>query len=168
MTIGALGCVPSPLTLPRVLLQSRVPILQRGCANEPWPGGTCVWDKQHACDPDVVAAAGWPSVGFVLDGKPYQFAMFYLGIHQDSASGPGFPPGRPFSPVEANHIGVAVAESLDGPWFKKSGPVIIGARARVCALRFPLSHSIPLSTLLSPRHDQAMNGGVSARRQLSL
>ena len=100
---------------------------QRGCANQPWPGGTCVWDKQHACDPDVVAAAGWPGVGFVLDGKPYQFAMFYLGIHQDSASGPGFPPGRPFRPVEANHIGVAVAESLAGPWFKKSGPVIIGA-----------------------------------------
>ena len=104
------------------------PLPPRGCANEPWPGGTCVWDKQHACDPDVVAAKGWPEVGFGVNGVKYQFALFYLGIHQDSASGPGFPPGRPFKPVEANHIGVAVAHSLEGPWIKKNGPVIIGDR----------------------------------------
>jgi hypothetical protein len=28
----------------------RDPLPPRGCANEPWPGGACVWDKQHACD----------------------------------------------------------------------------------------------------------------------
>jgi hypothetical protein len=104
----------------------RDPLPPRGCANEPWPGGACVWDKQHACDPDVVAAAGWPAAGFGHEGTQYQFALFYLGIHQDSASGPGFPPGRPFQPVEANHIGVAVAQSLDGPWHKRNGPLIIG------------------------------------------
>jgi hypothetical protein len=102
------------------------PLPPQGCANTPWPGGTCVWDKQHACDPDVVAARGWPRSGFGLRGRRYQFAMFYLGIHQDSASGPGFPPGRPFRPVEANHIGVAVATSLAGPWLKPDGPLVIG------------------------------------------
>eukprot|EP01052_Picozoa_sp_SAG31_P044964 SAG31_NODE_8033_length_1536_cov_1.805150_1_plen_395_part_01 len=102
------------------------PLPPRGCANVPRPSGICIWDKQHACDPDVVAAAGWPKVGFGLGDEQYQFALFYNGIHQDSASGPGFPPGRPFHPVEANHIGVAVAQSLEGPWHKKNGPVIIG------------------------------------------
>ena len=102
------------------------PLPPRGCANTPGPGGICVWDKQHACDPDVVAAAGWPAGGFGLNGGTYRYAMFYLGIHQDSASGPGFPPGRPFKPVEANHIGVAVAHTLDGPWVKRNGPLIIG------------------------------------------
>ena len=103
------------------------PLPPRGCANKPWPGGSCVWDKQHACDPDIVAAAGWPTVGFRWKNTSYQYAMFYLGIHQDSASGPGFPPGRAFKPVEANHIGIAVANSLDGPWHKRNGPLVIGS-----------------------------------------
>eukprot|EP01048_Picozoa_sp_COSAG05_P016482 COSAG05_NODE_2126_length_3522_cov_3.381245_2_plen_647_part_00 len=102
------------------------PLPPQGCENEPWPGGACVWDKQHACDPDVVAAEGWPQVGFGLDGEQYQFLMLYLGIHQDSASGPGFPPGAPFRPVEANHIGVAVAHSLSGPWTKRNGALVLG------------------------------------------
>ena len=80
----------------------------------------------HLADPDVVAAAGWPTAGFGLGGEQYQFLMLYLGIHQDSASGPGFPSGAPFQPVEANHIGVAVAHSLSGPWRKRIGALVLG------------------------------------------
>eukprot|EP00931_Biecheleriopsis_adriatica_P075231 TRINITY_DN49149_c0_g1_i1.p1 TRINITY_DN49149_c0_g1~~TRINITY_DN49149_c0_g1_i1.p1 ORF type:complete len:451 (+),score=30.89 TRINITY_DN49149_c0_g1_i1:50-1402(+) len=95
------------------------PIPPKGCQNEVWPGGDCVWDKQHVCDPSIVAAGG--SARFELRGQKYRFALFYLGIHQDSK------PGQPFKPEEANHIGVAVSNSLNGPWFKKNGALIEGA-----------------------------------------
>ena len=98
------------------------PLPPSGCENVPRPGGVCVWDKEHACDPDVVAAAGWPAVGFRLDNVSYQFALFYLGIHQAAVLGPGLP----FHPVEANHIGMAVSHSLEGPWRKRPGAIVIG------------------------------------------
>jgi hypothetical protein len=51
------------------------PLPPQGCSNPIWAGGTCVWDRQHVCGPDVVAAAGWPETEFGLNGTSYQYTL---------------------------------------------------------------------------------------------
>ena len=45
------------------------------------PVGGYIWDRQHACDPDVVAAL--PGASFRLRGQGYQYAMFYVSFWSD-------------------------------------------------------------------------------------
>ena len=72
--------------------------------------GYSVWDKQHACDPDVVAAKGWPDRGW-LRAQRRELSVRPVLPRDPPAAGLGerlwVPTGRPFKPVEANHIGVA-------------------------------------------------------------
>ncbi len=62
------------------------------------------WDSYHICDPSVVR------VNAVVGGQSYTYAMFYLGNDQNCSC--------------HNQIGVAVANSLDGPWIKSPQPVV--------------------------------------------
>ncbi|HHW00211.1 MAG TPA: hypothetical protein GXX36_11720 [Clostridiaceae bacterium] len=63
------------------------------------------WDSVHVCDPDVKQGS------FTYNGHTYSYVMFYLGTDQyDNCH---------------NQIGVAFADSLDGPWVKYSGNPLI-------------------------------------------
>ncbi|ADB33547.1 hypothetical protein Kfla_4520 [Kribbella flavida DSM 17836] len=62
------------------------------------------WDRFHICDPSVVR------VNVPFNGRSYSYAMFYLGNDVDASA--------------HNAIGVAVADSLDGPWVKMPNPVV--------------------------------------------
>lgn len=66
------------------------------------------WDNVHVCDPDIVAGK------FFLFDKIYTYLMFYLGASEDTSAG--------------NQIGVAYAETIEGPWIKRSlDPFIINS-----------------------------------------
>lgn len=62
------------------------------------------WDSFHNCDPSVVA------VDATISGTNYHYAMFYTGNDKDCSC--------------HNQVGVAFANSLDGPWAKYPSPVI--------------------------------------------
>lgn len=62
------------------------------------------WDSFHVCDPSVVAGR------FRYGGKPYGWALFYLGNDVDAS--------------RHNQIGIALAESPAGPWIRVPEPVI--------------------------------------------
>ncbi len=62
------------------------------------------WDSFHTCDPSVVAGS------FRYGGHRYGYAMFYLGNDLDASA--------------HNQVGVAFADSLDGPWRKLPDPVV--------------------------------------------
>ncbi|MFD2614089.1 hypothetical protein [Paenibacillus gansuensis] len=71
------------------------------------PGDTG-WDCIHVCDPDVLKGE------FLYEGHVYGWALFYLGCDR----------------LDCNHnqIGMAFADSIEGPWVKFSGnPVVSGA-----------------------------------------
>jgi len=66
------------------------------------------WDRVHVCDPDVLKGE------FRYRGHTYDWALFYLGCDR----------------LDCNHnqIGVAFADSIEGPWVKFDGnPVVSGA-----------------------------------------
>ncbi len=62
------------------------------------------WDSFHICDPSVVR------VDVPYGGHTYSYALFYLGNDVDAS--------------RHNQVGVAVADSLDGPWTKLPAPVV--------------------------------------------
>lgn len=66
---------------------------------------TSGWDRVHACDPDVKQGS------FLYNGHTYTWIMFYLGTDQ----------------LDNNHnqIGIALADSPEGPWTKWGGNPLI-------------------------------------------
>jgi hypothetical protein len=62
------------------------------------------WDHFHNCDPSVVR------VNVPYNGHTYSYAMFYLGNDVDASA--------------HNAIGVAVSDTLEGPWVKLPNPVV--------------------------------------------
>lgn len=64
------------------------------------PGATGSWDGRHVCDPSIIRG------DFSFAGTTYQYAMFYLGFDHDGGG--------------INQIGLALANSLEGPWVKVS------------------------------------------------
>lgn len=62
------------------------------------------WDSFHVCDPSVIR------VDSTLNGVSYSYAMFYLGNDMNASA--------------HNQVGVAVANSLDGPWVKFPDPIV--------------------------------------------
>lgn len=67
---------------------------------------TGTWDECHVCDPDIVKGA------FKYNGHEYTWAMTYLGVAQWDCN--------------ANQIGIAFADSIEGPWVKFDQNPIIG------------------------------------------
>lgn len=67
------------------------------------PTGTG-WDGFHNCDPSVVR------VNVSYGSTSYQYAMFYTGNDLDASS--------------HNQVGVAFANSLDGPWTRYLNPIV--------------------------------------------
>ena len=82
-----------------------------------WQPGTEVlgpsvegWDNCHVCDPDVREfKTRWK-------GKTYNWVMTYLGVDQWDCN--------------HNQVGLAVAESIEGPWIKFDGNPIVPYEAR--------------------------------------
>jgi hypothetical protein len=68
---------------------------------QPTPGS---WDSAHTCDPSVLKS------NVNLNGNPYSYVMFYLGTDQTDDN--------------HNQIGVAFANSPEGPWTKFTGHVV--------------------------------------------
>lgn len=63
------------------------------------------WDECHVCDPDVIQGS------FTYNGHLYNWAMTYLGVAQWDCNG--------------NQIGIAFADSIEGPWVKyENNPII--------------------------------------------
>lgn len=65
------------------------------------------WDRCHVCDPDIVKGR------FQYGGHTYTWAMTYLGVAQWDCN--------------ANEIGIAFADSIEGPWIKFASNPIISA-----------------------------------------
>ncbi len=85
------------------------------------------WDSYHICDPSVAR------VNAVLNGQSYAYAMFYLGNDQNCSC--------------HNQIGVAFANSLDGPWTKNPQPVVAFA-AGISASQWGIGQ--PSATTVDP------------------
>ena len=62
------------------------------------------WDSRHVCDPEVVAGR------FRFRRRTWRYAMLYLGCDAEGST--------------HNQVGVAVANTLDGPWVRYPDPVI--------------------------------------------
>jgi len=62
------------------------------------------WDSFHICDPSVVSGV------FRLHGVAYRHAMFYLGNNADACIN--------------NQVGVAFANSWEGPWQRLGPPLV--------------------------------------------
>lgn len=63
------------------------------------------WDRCHVCDPDIVKGQ------FVYNNHTYSWAMTYLGVAQWDCN--------------ANQIGIAFSDSIEGPWIKyENNPII--------------------------------------------
>jgi hypothetical protein len=62
------------------------------------------WDSRHVCDPEVVAGR------FALGGVTYRLALFYLGTDAENST--------------HNQVGLALANSLAGPWAKYPRPLM--------------------------------------------
>ena len=63
------------------------------------------WDKCHVCDPDIVQGI------FNYNNHTYSWAMTYLGVAQWDCN--------------ANQIGIAFSDSIEGPWIKyENNPII--------------------------------------------
>jgi hypothetical protein len=62
------------------------------------------FDSVHVCDPEIVAGR------FAFLGRAYRYALLYTGNDRRSAYG--------------NRIGIAFADSLDGPWIRSAEPLI--------------------------------------------
>ncbi len=71
-------------------------------ALEPAPRGK--WDSRHVCDPEVVAGS------FRYQSREWQYAMLYLGCDAERST--------------HNQIGVAFANSLEGPWHRYPDPIV--------------------------------------------
>lgn len=67
-------------------------------------GPAGAWDGFHVCDPSIVGGH------FRYAGRPFQFALFYLGNHVNAS--------------RSNQIGVAFGNDLHGPWLKDPLPII--------------------------------------------
>ncbi|THF66750.1 hypothetical protein E7T06_20580 [Deinococcus sp. Arct2-2] len=74
---------------------SSVPVLEASAAG---------WDKVHVCDPSVVKA------NVTYNSTAYSYVMFYLGNDAECSC--------------HNSIGVAVAQSVEGPWIKYPSPIV--------------------------------------------
>lgn len=85
-----------------------------------WPGerfdaNNVAWDYRHVCDPDIVQGQFRYKRPGDASERLYKYAMFYTGINGDNADGK----------KHQNQLGWALAEKLDGPWFKVvQGPLI--------------------------------------------
>lgn len=86
------------------------------------PGQPGEWDSEHVCDPAVVAGE------FRYDGDVYRYALFFLGTDQRDNN--------------HNQLGVAFANSLDGPWLKYAGNPIVTAQTDVWGVGQPAVTSI--------------------------
>lgn len=62
------------------------------------PGAAGSWDGRHTCDPSITRG------NFGYAGTTYQYAMFYTGFDHDGGG--------------INQIGLALANSVEGPWVK--------------------------------------------------
>lgn len=62
------------------------------------------WDRVHICDPSVMHSE------IVFNGTAYHWVMFFLGNNVDRSA--------------QNQIGVAFAQTIEGPWEKLLQPVI--------------------------------------------
>lgn len=67
------------------------------------------WDSFHICDPSVTR------VNAAYNGVTYRYAMFYLGNDVNAS--------------EHNQVGVAYANSLEGPWVRYPRPLVAFAGA---------------------------------------
>lgn len=76
-----------------------------GNENVAFGPSTGEWDQCHVCDPDVIQGQ------FNYNDHTYSWAMTYLGVAQWDCN--------------ANQIGIAFADSIEGPWVKyESNPII--------------------------------------------
>jgi hypothetical protein len=62
------------------------------------------FDSFHVCDPEIVAGS------FGYDGHVFRFALLYTGNDKPLAKG--------------NRIGMALADTLDGPWQRTAEPLV--------------------------------------------
>jgi hypothetical protein len=62
------------------------------------------WDSRHVCDPEVLQGR------YRWGGRAYSFALFYLGTDAEGST--------------HNQVGVAFADSLEGPWVKYGEPLV--------------------------------------------
>ena len=95
-----------------------------------------LWDGEHVCDPEVIGGV------FMMSGKSYSYAIFYLGAQAVSSGIPCSSP-RPhgdnyfcvedFWRSERNAIGVAFSNNLDGPWTKYAQPLIAYPNESSCS-----------------------------------
>lgn len=66
------------------------------------------WDQCHVCDPDIIKGK------FNYNGHTYTWAMTYLGVAQWDCN--------------ANQIGIAFSDSIEGPWVKfNQNPIIFAS-----------------------------------------
>lgn len=84
------------------------------------------WDSFHICDPSVVR------VNVLHNGHTHPYAMFYLGNDVDAS--------------RHNQVGVAVADSLDGPWTRTGTPVV----PYTAADQFQWGAGQPTATTIDP------------------
>ncbi len=111
------------------------------------------WDSFHICDPSVVR------VDATLSGQSYDYAMFYLGNDQNCSC--------------HNQIGVAYANSLDGPWVKAPNPVVgfkVGASSSEWGVGQPSATTIDAAagTVLLTWTEGYSTGTVAKLGQVSL
>lgn len=67
-------------------------------------GSKSDWDSRHVCDPEVIAGR------YRYKGQYWRYAMLYLGCDAERST--------------HNQIGVAFADSLDGPWTRYPNPIV--------------------------------------------
>ncbi len=62
------------------------------------------WDSRHVCDPEVISGR------YRWKGANFRYAMLYLGCDAELST--------------HNQVGVAFANSLEGPWTKYPNPIV--------------------------------------------
>lgn len=90
------------------------------------------WDSFHVCDPSVIR------VNARLNGINYSYAMFYLGNDVNASA--------------HNQIGVAYANSLEGPWVKVPSPIV----PFPCASNADWGAGQPSATTIDPNQGTAL------------
>lgn len=84
---------------------------------------TSAWDYRHVCDPEVRKGE------FKYNGTTYSWVMFYLGVNRNDEF--------------QNQVGMAFANSPEGPWVKYSGnPIVTDPRTNRWGVGQPAATSV--------------------------
>lgn len=87
------------------------------------PGTTGAWDSRHVCDPEVRKGE------FNYNGTTYSWVMFYLGVK--------------LSTDTQNQVGIAFANSPEGPWIRYGGnPIVTDSRTDSWGVGQPAATSV--------------------------